>query len=70
MTLNQHIASMSELPLETTLMLHRGELVEEFRSTHLLEEFGTITPDDRKLIDEARGMLSVYRQVAPKDFLQ
>ena len=70
MTLNQHIAAMRELPLETTLTLHRGESFQEFRSTHLLEELDTITPEDRKLIDEARGMLAVYRQVDPKDFLK
>jgi hypothetical protein len=68
MTLNQHIASNAELPLETTLTLHRGEEAQEFRSTHLLEEIGSIADEDRKLIEEARGMMAVYRQVDMRDF--
>lgn len=69
MTLNQHIAALSQIPLETTLTLHRGESSQEFRSTHLLEELQGMTPEDQKLIEEARGMQAVYRQVEPKDFL-
>ena len=68
MTLNQHIASKSELPLETTLTLHRGDETQEFRSTHQLEELDAITAEDQKLIDEARGMLAIYAQVEMKDF--
>ena len=68
MTLNQHIASMAELPLETTLTLHRGDEAHEFRSTHLLQEIDSISDQDRKLIEEARGMMAVYRQVDMKSF--
>ena len=69
MTLNQHIAALSELPLETTLTLHRGDTFQEYRSTHQLQELGDVSAEDRKLIEEARGMLSVYRQVDPKEFM-
>lgn len=68
MTLNQHIAKLSELPLETSLIVHRGESSQEFRSTHVLEMMESIEPEDLKRIEEARGMIAVYRQVAPADF--
>ena len=65
MTLSHHIATMGELPLETTLTLSRGEQSEEFRSTHQLDQ---LTPLDRKKIDEVRGMLTLYREVDLKEF--
>ena len=68
MTLNQHLATQAEVPLETTLTLHRGDEAQEYRSTHVLEELNEISLEDRKRIQEARGMLAVYRQVEMKDF--
>lgn len=65
MTLSHHVASMGELPLETTLTITRGEQSEEFRSTHELDQ---LTQLDRKKIDEVRGMLTRYREVDPKEF--
>lgn len=65
MTLNQHIAAMGELPLETTLTLRRGGQSEKFRSTHALDP---LTPTDRNKIDEVRGMLKLYRDVDFKEF--
>ena len=65
MTLDQHIATMGELPLETTLTVRRGEQAQEYRSTHELDE---LAPLDRKKMDEVRGMLTLYREVPLKEF--
>jgi hypothetical protein len=65
MTLNNHIAMMGELPLETTLTVRHGEKFDDYRSTHELDE---LTPLDRKRIDEVRGMLTLYREVELKQF--
>lgn len=68
MTLNHHLAAQAEVPLETTLTLHRGDESQEYRSTHVLEELEEVSSEDRKRIQEVRGMLAVYRQVEMKDF--
>jgi hypothetical protein len=65
MTLNRHIAGAKELPLETTLTVHRGEQTDEYRSTHTLEE---LTDDDKEKIKEVRGMLALYKEVGLSDF--
>jgi hypothetical protein len=68
MTLNSHVASLSELPRETKLTMRRGEELQEFRSTHDLEVLSEITGDDQKRIEEVRGMQALYRHVEIKDF--
>lgn len=65
MTLHHHIATMGELPLETTLTVRHGEQSDDYRSTHELDE---LTPLDRKRIDEVRGMLTRYPEVELKKF--
>lgn len=65
MTLSEHIAAKSELPLETTLTVHRGADTTFYRSTHEVE---TLTDNDRKQINEVRGMLQLYRDVDLNDF--
>jgi hypothetical protein len=65
MTLNRHIAQRKELPLETTLIMHRGEESDEYRSTHALEE---LTDADQEKIKEVRGMLALYPEVRLNKF--
>lgn len=65
MTLHQHIASVGEVPLETTLSITRQGKVEEFRSRH---QFVDLTDDDRSQIDEVRGMMAVYKTVGFAEF--
>ncbi|MFK8112331.1 MAG: hypothetical protein AB8B91_09015 [Rubripirellula sp.] len=63
MTLYGHIAKQGEVPLATTLTIHRGGTEEDFRSTH---EITALSSKDRGRIDEVRGMLTLYQEVALK----
>ena len=65
MTLNQRIAAEQELPLETLLLLRRGEKEELYRSTLEINE---LNKNDLVKIKEARGMLTLYRQVNLQSF--
>jgi hypothetical protein len=65
MTLSQYLAEKGELPLETTLTVQRGQQSQELRCTHELQQ---LSETDRETIQEVRGMLELYRDVALKDF--
>ena len=65
MTLTQYMAQRGELPLETNLIVRRGGQSQEYRSTHAISG---ISESDREKINQVRGMLTLYREVALKDF--
>ncbi len=68
MTLNQHLASKQEIPLETLLILNRDTGAQEYRSTLELEVLENFSKLDREKIQEAVGMRAIYRQVDLKSF--
>lgn len=65
MTLNDYIAAQGKLPLETTLTLRGEGGNQRYRATHQLT---ALSGADRKEIQAVRGMLTLYREVGPKEF--
>ncbi|TWU46221.1 hypothetical protein Poly51_56170 [Rubripirellula tenax] len=65
MTLNDRLTSSGEIPLETTLTIKRGEQTNEYRTTTTIDG---LADRDRTAIDEVRGMMTLYKEVAAGDF--
>jgi hypothetical protein len=66
MTLNDHIASMGQIPRETTLTIRRPLSQDRYRSTHELIE--QLSESDRAKIYEIGGMSALYREVPLAEF--
>lgn len=68
LTLNQHLSTREEIPLETILLVKRESGSQQYRSTLLLESVDGLSEEDRKRVKEVAGMRAIYRQVDLKSF--
>jgi hypothetical protein len=65
MTLGDHLRTIGAMPLETKLVIRRGDQTDTYRSRVMVDD---ISDTDRVAIRQAAGMVSLYREVKLDEF--